>query len=91
MFNLLQPMLADDISVKNEFKKLGLSLRSEDLVLLNQRLKETGFDSLGDLVRCFLKGGLTNADLVRPLAMEIASQIALTTQSSLEPVTSVRI
>ncbi len=77
--------------MKNEFKKIGLSLRSDDVVLLNQRLKENGFDSLGDLVRCFLKGGITNSDLVRPLAIEIASLIALNTQSSLEPVTSVRI
>jgi hypothetical protein len=65
------------------FQTIGVSLKSEELSLLNQRLKQSGFNSLGDMVKAFCRGAITNRDLIAPFIEEISTQITNKLRDSL--------
>ena len=66
-----------------EWKTVGIRLKETELAILNQRLKQSGFGSLGELVKAYTQDRISNEQLVEPLAERIAERIVnilLTTQ-----------
>ena len=62
--------LSDDQS-----RTIGVRLKASDVVPLNMRLKQEGFETLGDMVKAYTSGVIGNKQLVKPLADELSSQI----------------
>jgi len=50
-------------------------MKEEDVASLNQRLAQAGYNTLGEMVRAFTQGAITNNLLVEPLADMIADRI----------------
>lgn len=59
----------------NNFKSLTVKMKADDIAVLNQRLKQCGFETLGDLARAFANGMVTSKELVQPLADQIAVKL----------------
>jgi len=57
------------------WKTVGVRLSEADLTALNQRLAQSGFRSLGELVRAYAMGIVDNGHLVDPLAEKVADNI----------------
>jgi hypothetical protein len=57
------------------FRSITTSMKDDEVAMLNARLAKDGFASVGDLLRSYASGILTNNSLVQPLADELANRI----------------
>ena len=71
------------------WKSVTVRLKEEDIALLNQRLKQSGFSSLGGFVRAFTQGIITNDRLVEPLAEKVADRIVVKMSTSRPMITTI--
>ena len=58
------------------FKKIGITLKEDELAALNLRLKSLGYGSLADLARAVANGVITNRVLIDELAQSLVDKIA---------------
>ena len=54
---------------------VGVRLKDTEVATLDQKLKQSGFNTLGDLVRAYNEGLLTNGHLLEPLADAISAGV----------------
>jgi len=74
-----------------QWKTVGVRLSETELATLNQRLVQSGFKSLGELVRAYTIGLIDNGHLVDPLADKIADRIVNKLLASTDNVISQRV
>ena len=59
----------------SNWRTVGVRLKDEDVASLNQRLKQLGYGSLGELVGGIAAGVVTNKQVVDELADVVASKV----------------
>ncbi len=59
----------------SDWRTVGVRLKDEDVATLNQRLKQLGYSSLGELVGGIATGVVTNRQVVEELADVIAGKV----------------
>ncbi len=68
----------------SDWRTVSMKLKEEQVAALNLRLKQLGFDTMGDYARALTEGVVGNQQLVDDLAEAIASKmvVILTTNPS---------
>ncbi len=58
-----------------EWRTVSVRMKDSDIAILNQKLHQSGFGTLGDLVRAFNNGLFTNSNLMDALADNLSVRI----------------
>lgn len=64
---------------------MGIRLKNDDVTAPNLRLKQLGYDSLGELTQAVTKGIISNRQLVEELAEVVADKVVNKLLTSAQP------
>ena len=68
-----------------EWRTIGVRLKNEEISTLNLRLKQLGYDTLGEFAQALTKGIVSNRQLVEELAEVVADRVVNKLLTNTEP------